>query len=261
MLVSRIKILVILSDVRESALRTMAYTYALPGNQDAMVVVGYVPAAKNNDQVKRRMVLNAEIQNRYGQSSNLKLVFRNASGFAKDDLYREAQFADVVVMSEATVKNLHSSSESQWNQSSFSSLGVPLLIIPENAEKPDEILITYNGLPQGIGAIKQFCQLMGDLCRRVKVTLLEMNHQKNHYQPEDERLLVEYLKQHCTNLGIYKMSDETPEKVLQLINSSGNAIVVVGAFMDIGEVDNISAIDPINLFGESEKFPGFFGAF
>lgn len=256
---SRLKILLVLSDEREVALRTLNYSFELTGNEDAMIVVGYMPDTQKSSNLTTRMELNAVLQNRYGQSSAIKLVFRKASGFTPSDLRREAQFADVVLMSEVTIKILRSAAGFPWNDNPHSSLGVPLLIIPENVEKPEEILITYNGLPQGIGAIKQFCQLMGDLCSRVQVTLLEMNHQCNQYQPEDERLLVEYLKQHCTNLGIYKMSDESPEKVLQLINSSGNAIVVAGAFPD-QNAEYSPGTDTKELFSATEKLPGFFGA-
>jgi len=253
------KILVMLSDVPDEAQHTLSFAFQLLKNNKSLVVAAYLHHSKGSFDIQSRVVQTARLQNDFGNHPNIRLALRTINGLTPAELEREARYTDLIVLGAELLNQAHGSTSIQLLSGINSNLQVPVLVVPGNAHTTDEIIITYDGLPEGLATIKQFCQILDNFCQHAKVTLVEFNHNCNQYQPEEEKLLVEYLKQHCSNLGIYKVSDESPQKVLQMINSSGNAIVVSGTLRMLGEKSTLTA-QMVNPFTAEEKLPGFFGA-
>lgn len=251
------KILVLLSD-NEDAQGCVNFVVQLFRETKTLVVVAFVNSKTKSEHHQKTIA--AEMQQSFGAHPNVKILVRTGRNLTTAEMAREAKYTDLIVVQSAVMTN---SLMNWWDllpkDASQSTIQVPVIVVPDPAHKIDEILITYDGQHPNFGSIRQFCQIMGDFCSTVNVTLLEINHDCNHFLPEEEKLLIEYLKEHCKNIGVYKVADESPEKILQLVNCGQNAIVVSGT------VGSLQASLPhlTNLTGkfiEENKMPGFFGA-
>jgi len=234
------------------------YAYDLFGNSGALIVAAFLSNKDSNVQ-KRRAII-ASLQEKYSNNKNTKLIIRNESGLKSSELSREIRYTDLIIHH----SNNTEADKLQHLPANFTKLlgqsKVPLLIVPDDLSAIKEVFLTCDGNPESIKSIKQFCQLMSDFCRDNKVTLLEFNHDAQQFQPSEEKLLIEYLKQHCKNLGIYKISNESPDKILKLINFNKNAMVVSGTLQALGKsLRELPALT--NRLILEEKTPGFFGGY
>lgn len=252
------KILVLLSDSPVEARQTLSFVFQLLQNSSALVAAAFPEDRNIKLGLQQRVQLVSELEQEFGAHPKIRLLLRSVYGLTSEEIEREAKYTDLIVLSDDMFKSREQKLSLQLNADEVS-VGVPILVVPKGVRSAEDILITYDGLPQGIAPIKQFCQIMGDLCQNAKVTLIEFNHDSAAFQPEEEKLLIEYLKQHCHSLGIYKVSNESPHQILQLINSSKNAIVVSGTSRLLNLPGIVTA--PLdNPFLREEKLPGFFGA-
>lgn len=234
------------------------YAFDLFGNSGALIVATFLHNKSANIQKRREAI--ALLQEKYSNNKSTKLIIRNENGLKSSDLTREIRYTDLIIHH----SNNKEANKLQHLPANFTKLlgqsKVPLLLVPDDLSDIKEVFLTCDGHPESIKSIKQFCQLMSDFCRENKVTLLEFNHDSQQFQPSEEKLLIEYLKQHCNNLGIYKISDETPDKILKLINFNKNAMVVSGTLQALGKsLRELPALT--NRLIMEEKTPGFFGGY
>lgn len=253
------KILVLLSDSPDEARQTLSFVFQLLQNSNALVAAAFPEDRNISYLLQQRIQLVSELEQEFGAHPKIRLLLRSVYGLSPDEIEREATYTDLIVLNDEMTKNDDNNLSLRLIAGKESNFRVPVLVVPKGVRSAEDILITYDGLPQGIAPIKQFCQIMGDLCQSAKVTLIEFNHDSAAFQPEEEKLLIEYLKQHCHSLGIYKVSNESPHQILQLINSSKNAIVVSGTspLLNLPGIVNAPLDNP---FLREEKLPGFFGA-
>jgi hypothetical protein len=251
------KILAILNDGADHQ-SSVEFAFELFGDSGALIVASFL-SNKSADVAARKAIL-VQLQDQYSQRAGMKLVVRGENGLKPSDLLREVRYTDLIIY--------HSGSDlaKQFNDlpSNFSKLliqtKVPLLLVPNDLTTVKEVFLTCDGTPESIKSIKQFCQIMGDFCRETRVTLLEFNHDSLQFQPNEEKLLIEYLKQHCNNLGIYKISDEAPDKIMKLINFNKNAMIVSGTLQALGQsLLELPALTSRLVL--QEKSPGFFGGY
>jgi hypothetical protein len=234
------------------------YAFDLFGASGSLIVAAFI-SDKSADIQKRRVII-SQLQEKYSNSPSTKLIIRSENGLKPSDLSREIRYTDLII---------HHSTQSEADKlqhlpANFTKLlvqsKVPLLIVPDDLSDIKEVFLTCDGSVESIKSIKQFCVLMSDFCRANKVTLLEFNHDVMQFQPSEEKLLIEYLKQHCNNLGIYKISNESPDKILKLINFNKNAMVVSGTLQALGKsIRELPALT--NRLILVEKTPGFFGGY
>lgn len=253
------KILVLLSDSPVEARQILSFVFQLLQNSHGLVAAAFPEEENIKLRLQQRIQLVSELEQEFGSHPEIRFVLRSVYGLTPEEIEREAKYTDLIVLSDKMLTSREQKLSVQLTAGVESNIGVPILVMPKGVRSAEDILITYDGLPQGIAPIKQFCQIMGDLCQNTRVTLIEYNHDSAAFQPEEEKLLIEYLKQHCHSLGIYKVSNESPHQILQLINSSNNAIVVSGTsrLLNLPGIVNAPLDNP---FLREEKLPGFFGA-
>lgn len=255
------KILVLLHS-RENALACVDFVAHLFRDVKLLLVIGFVYEGPE-DPVgleTQRKAITRDLQQAYNAHPNIRLMVRNGRILSVDDIARESRYTDLIVMEAGTLdRSLSLKVKRVSNKSETERLHVPVIIVPEAAQEVEEVIITFDGQNPSVTSIKQFCQIMGNVCSDMQVTLLELNHNKAQFLPQEEKLLIEYLRGHCQNLGIYKVSEESPQQILQLINSSKNAIVVAGTLdtlqASLGKLPQLS-----NQLIQQNNLPGFFGA-
>lgn len=250
------KILVLLSNKSE-AQSCVNFTVQLFREMKTLMVIAYVEESDFSETEKQMTA--ADIQQSFNAHPNVKVVVRNGKNLTTDDIAREAKYTDLIVLQ--TV--LLSDASNQWLNAASKYQNdalaqVPVIVVPNRAHKIEEVLITYDGENPNFGSIRQFCQVMGGFCSMVNVTLLEINHGCSHFLPEEEKLMVEYLKEHCQNFGVYKVSEESPEKILQLINCGPNALVVSGTLSSLqASLPHLPSLT--GKFIQEKNMAGFFG--
>lgn len=239
------KIIVVISNDSD-LVRYVTFVVELFKALNVMVVVVFDANAAISP--KRRDAISRVLRHSFALHPQITLVVRNNHPVDREALMRESNYTDLIVV------------QSNKNGVYFSEMSVPVIVVPECADRVDEVIITYDGRESGFETIRQFCQIMGELCQQSRVTLLEINHGCDRFLPEEEKLSVEYLKGHCKNLGIYKVSEESPQQLMQKINSGHNAIVVSGTFDNKFESQGDGGWLTNQLISEN-GLPGFFGAF
>lgn len=222
------KVLVLLNGDSASQ-KCVSFAVRLFNDMKVSVVVGFIPGENKKHINGNRARIKQALLDEYNASPHVRLLLRNGDDFTLEEIARESHYADLIVLQAALLNDPTNNWDDAFTSSGLASpVHVPVIVVPEEAEVVDEVLVTYDGRKASFSAIKQFCQIMSNLCERVQVTLLEINHNSSQFLPEEERLLVEYLTEHCSNIGIYKVADESPEKIMKIIDSGKKAIVVAG---------------------------------
>lgn len=248
------KILVLLNDVAE-AMSCTNFIVRLFKDSKTLVVIAFTEDSSVT--AAHQQHLATVLQQNFRVYPNVNLMVRTAHKLSAEDIAREGKYTDLIVLPASMKGEMHwLSMLSDTDSRMFKH--VPVMLVPETSQDIDEVVITYDGNNPNLSSVKQFCQIMDSLCSEVNVTLLEVNHDTSLFLPEEEKLLIEYLKGHCKNLGVYKASDESPEKILQQINCSPNAMVVSGTLASLHatlpQLQNLGSV-----LIEETKMPGFFG--
>lgn len=238
------KIIVLISNDSDPV-RYVTFIVALFKALNVVIVVVF--DAHSAISQKRRDAISKVLRHYFALHPQITLMVRNNHPVDREALIRESNYTDLIVV------------QPNNKQTYFAEMSVPVIVVPECAKQVDEVIITYDGRESGFETIRQFCQLLGNLCLKTRVTLLEINHDSDRFLPEEEKLSVEYLKGHCKNLGIYKVSEESPQQLLQRINSGGNALIVSGTFDHKSESVREGGWLTNQLISEN-GLPGFFGA-
>ncbi len=185
------KILVLLSDAPDDARQTLAFVFQLLQNSHALVAAAFPEDRNLKFRLQQRIQLVSELEQEFGAHPEIRLALRSIYGLTPEEIEREAKYTDLIVLSDDILKRREKRLSLQLNATHESDIGVPILVLPKGVRSSEDILITYDGLPQGIAPIKQFCQIMGDSCQTAKVTLIEFNHDSEAFKPAEEKLLIE----------------------------------------------------------------------
>ncbi len=103
----------------------------------------------------------------------------------------------------------------------------PVLMVPHDFDQLGNILLVIDGSDVSRGSIKEFFQIFSQFSRDIDVTLLWVNMEE---EPEmtsrDEIMLVEYIRQHCKNMGILKVQAPLTAKLMRPILYNHQTMVV-----------------------------------
>lgn len=248
------KILALINDDIQSA-RSIDFAFQLLHGERGLVVAAF--AGKNPGSGADRAILAEKLKQRYANETESRFILRTSPGLNPEEIAKESQYADIIVLS----PELLHGQPGQWaaaTNEQINKLNVPVILVPGEVKSVKHVLLTYDGNEQTLMVIKQFCQIMASLCAEAQVTLLEFNHDHASFEPQEERLLVEYLKQHCHNLGIFKVGSESPDKILKLIDFKEETILVSGTLSLLQQsIRELPALTSRLIY--QERTPGFFG--
>lgn len=248
------KILILLNDVADAKSCTH-FIVRLFRKSSSLVVVAFTEESKVSPEQREHLAI--MLQDSLRNHPNVRLIVRTAHKLSEEDIARESEYADMIVMPVSMDENMKRKPALSKSGSRVLK-NVPVMLVPDSTQDIDEVLITYDGSNPNLNAVKQFCQIMDSLCSESNITLLELNHDISRFLPEEEKLLIEYLKGHCKNLGVYKASEESPEEILEHINCSPNAMVVTGTLDTLyATLPHLQSLGRALISGS--RMPAFFG--
>jgi hypothetical protein len=156
------------------------------------------------------------------------------SNFTIDEIHHDdfclseyCQFADLVIAQNETVKRFAQNCSNKACKGN-----VPVLILPNSLRKINRIILIDDGTPSSLYAIKQFCQVFDDYCMRWEVSLLDYVTRYSSKHLTQQKLIVDYLKTHCSNIAVHPFTGEQPDKLRTYLNVDQNTIVVTGSNPD-----------------------------
>jgi hypothetical protein len=131
-------------------------------------------------------------------------IHRDDSDFALPSIRKEARFADLLMLSgQHFFEHAGGQQPNVYLKEILHSAECPILIIPDKSELPRQLILTYDGSPQSIFAIKQFTYIFPELSGTPAV-LVHIHENKEDPFPE-ESLIKELAAKHFKDLRILNL--------------------------------------------------------
>ena len=163
------------------------------------------------------------------KDAGCKHIIHKEDGCLPHDLIRETQYADLLVISQQTynakVKGTPGEELVPFRKI-LESGGCPVLVLPRDARDIEQVVMTFDGSAVAMRGIKQFSYLLPELGNTLPVTVLTTYCEEGPSSPE-EKLFIEYLKQHFNNLALHKLSDDTEHTIYSAVGLNTRTLMVV----------------------------------
>lgn len=164
------------------------------------------------------------------QSNNIEFrVHRDFSEFALPSLKKETRFADLMILgSESFYENIGISDPNIFLKEAVHDAECPVLVVPEQFEFPEKNILTYDGSPSSVYAIKQFAYLFPELANRKTVLLYAKNEDEISFP--DEHNIEELCSRHFSDLTLFKLGVDPKKYFSVWANEKEGSIIVSGAY-------------------------------
>jgi hypothetical protein len=144
------------------------------------------------------------------------------------ELRTETRFADMLVFShESFYQHLDSVVSEEYTDEALHLAECPVVIVPENFVRPENIILTYDGSAWSVYAIKQFAQLMPELAK-LEALLVYVNPYDGTDLP-DRSYIEELAARHYPNLTLQKLDIDPTRYFDTWLSERKNAMLVAGA--------------------------------
>lgn len=157
----------------------------------------------------------------------------------QEKLFNMAAFSDLLIVEKPVLQFLTIGHD-------FPANSCASIAIPEEFYSISNILLITDGSRQSTQGVKQFFQIFPKLSGNPDVNWLSIKGDGQIFSSEEERLLLDYLKQYSKNVGVLKVEEPITGKILKPIRYDNHTIVV----------SNINYL--LSKYGEDETFKPFF---
>ena len=147
------------------------------------------------------------------------------------EIVKETAFADLLIIDSLTFADyLMETDRFQYLRGVFEKVQCPLLVIPSNFKDFHEIIILKDSEEKVVRAVKSLKSTLTQSLRNAEVSLIGIVPNKEE-EFQDEKRLMDFLKQYFRNVGIMLTPDEPFEEVaMDLIIKSQMPLVVMAGF-------------------------------
>ncbi len=102
-----------------------------------------------------------------------------------------------------------------------------IIAVPSHFKGITNVLIVHDGTTASLKSIKAFFQVFSDQLSNVSITLLVVTpFGESDMDDEDEMMLISYLKQYTSNVGILKVREPLTDKLLRPVTYNDSTMVV-----------------------------------
>jgi len=142
----------------------------------------FVPETLDEDEV---MIRNGAKLEEFCRDYSIKLsVHKDRLDFALPLIRKEARFSDLMLLSASHFfDNISQRQPNSYMKDILHTAECPVLLLPDTAWLPDNIVMAYDGTPGSVTAIKHFAYLFPELADR-KVTIVHLGNGKDEPMPE-----------------------------------------------------------------------------
>ncbi len=165
------------------------------------------------------------------KDAGVKYKVHDHKGAPLVELLEESRFADLIVLGFQTYfANLEG--DDDLIHELLKDAHCPLLVVPQEFTPIENLIFTYDGKDSSFYAIKQFTYVLSLTASRKPVRVLSVNKEGNGAIPErDERLMKEFLDQHChKEVSIEKMKGEPEDVILDALHFNDGPLLVMGSY-------------------------------
>jgi hypothetical protein len=156
-------------------------------------------------------------------------VLHQDSGIPLEEVIRESRFADLLLINNnTTFSSLFETEPPKFVKDVLREAQCPVLVLPTEQKRIDEIVLTYNGSYSSMYAIRQFTGLFAGMISKKAVVLYVDEHSSSTVT--EEKLLREYLRIHYKNYEIKILKGEPSFEILNYLMGNPNSIVSLGAY-------------------------------
>lgn len=156
-------------------------------------------------------------------------IVHKEDGCYPHELIRETQYADLLIISQQTY-NARVKAAPGEEPVPFRKIlekgGCPVLVLPRNAREIEQVVMTFDGSANAMRGIKQFSYLLPELGNDLPVTVLT-TYSEEAPPSLEEKLFIEYLKQHFSNLALHKLSNDTEHTIYNAVGLNTHTLLVV----------------------------------
>lgn len=174
------------------------------------------------------------------EKSNIQVKIRHLVDNIYEELENQTAYADLLIIQKNAIKPIALNGE-------LDNVSCPVLVLPSSRQIIDNILFIMDGSRDSVLAIKQYAQIFSRQMKEMNITLLSLQGENIYSRnPVHETLLVEYLKQYGTDIGVLKVKAPLTDRVLKPIKY-GDSTLVIGTAQFL-----------LSQYGEHSSFKPFF---
>ncbi|MGB3180191.1 MAG: hypothetical protein WBB45_02295 [Cyclobacteriaceae bacterium] len=161
-----------------------------------------------------------------GEEKGFRTLVRKDLGMNITDLVQETRFADLLVLSQRTWRKI-SRGIDRLDQATVPAWECPLLILPDTTENFEQVILTYNGSSDAMQGIKQFSYMLPELTGSLPVTILATYHPAAAPASSEEKLFIEYLKEHFGEVAFHKVDQHSEHTLLSAVGLNEKCLVII----------------------------------
>ena len=207
--------------------------------------------AEDDELVKKNMALFTSLCKNYGIESE---THAHLEEFILDSVIKESRFADFILMSsELFYKNVEKHQPNSYTKTILHEAECPVLLVPEEAEPPAGIVLSYDGSDASVFAIKQFAYLFPEWCS-LETTVVYANN-KGKEMP-DKAYIGELVHRYFSRPTFLTIEVDPKDYFATWAQQNKNRLVVSGSFGRSG-ISNTLKKSFITEAIESHELPVF----
>ncbi len=147
------------------------------------------------------------------------------------ELVKQSVYADLLVFSYNVFFNPETGKpDSTFIYQLLKGCNCPVLILPVDINAIENVIFTYDGKESSVFAIRMFSTLFSESMKDKEITILTVTPSAEE-EMKNERLLLELVKQHHTNVGVQLLEGTNiSEEIMSFAESVSNPLIVMGAY-------------------------------
>jgi nucleotide-binding universal stress UspA family protein len=147
------------------------------------------------------------------------------------ELIRQTTYSDLLVLSYRIFYNyVTKNPDTTMLYQILKGSKCPVMILPEELPRVDNIIFTYDNKESSVFAIKAFSHLFSQGTRDKVVSILTVMPSADE-EIKNEKLLLDLVKQHYSNVGIQLLNGSSiSREILNFAGGVSNPMVVMGAY-------------------------------
>jgi hypothetical protein len=159
-------------------------------------------------------------------------IHKDIDMMAIASLVEETRFADVLfISSDLFYANVAKQQPNFYLEEVLKRTECPVMLIPENYTKPNQVILSYDGNESSVFAIKQFACLFPELAKKETLLLHIMQHED---ELPEYSLVTELVSRHYPNLKIQSLHLKQKKDFAEWLSERPGSMVVMGAYARSG---------------------------
>lgn len=156
-----------------------------------------------------------------------RAVIHQENGCTIEALMQETRYADLLVISQETYLAMTREPGARLVSKVLEQCHCPVLVLPSDQANLEQVVMTFDGTLRAMDGIKQFAYLLGEVAQQLPITVLTTYGESHQIPAAEEKLFIEYLKQHFSNVGLHRLTEGSEHTLKTAVGLDENALVVV----------------------------------